>query len=103
MSTTALLHGLRIAQSLTTEAGDHGFEFSSVTVSRGTSIVVHLAWQGEREVLASHLLDTLGLDAYSAVDFPGTQGGRPFRSTEFVYRGLDVKMFGSVPAQVEVA
>lgn len=102
MSTTSLLHGLRIAQHLVTEAASYGVTFSTVTYTGG-GLVVHLDKTEDGVAFASHLLDILGLDATNIRDFPDSAHGGAFRSTEFVYRGVSVDMLGSLPAEAAVS
>jgi hypothetical protein len=102
MTTTSLLHGLRIAQHLVTEAASYGVTFMSVQVGDSGSIAVHLDGYTEREgVFASHLLDVLDLDLDDVRDFPvGTS--HPFRSTDTTYRGTSLTIFGSLPVAAEI-
>lgn len=94
MSTTDLLHGLRIAQHLVTEAASYGIKFSTITTQRGGDLTVHLD-KTDGPAFASHLVDTLGLDVIEVNDCPDHT--TPFRSTVVIYRGTTVTIYGSLP------
>lgn len=100
MTTTAILNGLRIAQHLVTEAGDHGIMLSQVAVTSGGHIDVHLDGYldgRDQPVFASYLLDVLDLPTEGGSDFPEAE--RPFRYTSTTYRGSRLGIFGSLPTE----
>lgn len=98
MTTTALLHGLRIAQHLVTEAASYGIKFSTVTTYPAGDVAVHLD-RTNGAAFASHLVDTLGLDIVEVWDYPDSMN--PFRQTAVVYRGTRVALYGSMPADAD--